>query len=913
MPALVSASESDGPSGRALDFLRQNPIRTLGEEPEVQTAYRQAAAVLAAIGDLSAFNPAEHVSKMSAADRVLEGDLIRASSSLSLNGGWVMRNTVRAETLRAMSDGDIRNALLSNPQERTGRVQGIFEDLLMQREVDVARLDEEGLEGLLQAVVWLKDVRPTEDIASAARQRLGWIRFASHFERMAGDAVFFGRVSEMDQLRSHVGVLPPASLMQRIKNLKNLVSRARPALSLSGPGGIGKSSLVARFALEHLRLDESVRIPVAYLDFDRADRDIGNLEALVREIANQMQMQQPGAMRRFQGEWTSGRRRDAYARERFAELCRALGTDDVPKPFVIIMDSFEEVQYRDEARAYPFWELLDDALVKFPWIRVVVSGRAPTYTLKLGDQPPEQMLLGEFDLEATKSFMRSKGVADSAAAEAIHRLVGGIPLSLMLAAKVLKAEGKKLLESFSGRSRFWRSPADEVIQAQLYDRFLGHIHDPHIQALAHPGLVLRRVDPDVILNVLNEPCKLELTRIDQARHLFNELARETSLVMSDDTDGSLVHRSDLRRVMLKLMLLREPARVKTIHASAHWWYSQHQSLRAEAEALYHALHLGHEPDSDDFRNPDVKSSIQASIADFDVGVQEKLLRLGFIVDQSVFKEASAEVRQTAQVAQLEERIPHGRRAVAEAYKSAHELEKSTGGLASAQLLLSRLAAQLGEPPEQLAWLDKAFESMRLVAHPVLNLEFFSDYAWAIRPNGMLRERTSEFREVLDHLRSLADRNQSAWARAQVALQRLTVASDDDKRRADLAARACSDVARLDSADLWAIFPLLPDCLPLMGQVNGEILSVVSARIAEPESPFTTASFPGGKGIEREALTRLVSLCRSRMRTEKPAVRESESRWQLSEAFISMGKLWPYRVLRVKPVSTFASNVLRESA
>ncbi|SDI59423.1 ATP-binding protein [Variovorax sp. OV700] len=908
MLPIALASEPDGPSRRAMEFLHQNPIRAFGAEPDVQTAYRRAAAVLAAIRDVSALSPSTSVSDISAADRILEDDLVRAAGSLPLDGDWVMRNTVRAETLRAMSDQDIRDALQCNPQERTGRVQSIFEDLLMQREVAVHDLDERGLEGLLQAIVWLKDVRLAEDVAAAARQRLAWIRFASHFERMAGDAVFFGRVSEMDQLRSHVGVLPPARLLQKVKNL---VGRARPALSLSGPGGIGKSALVARFALEHLRLDESVRIPVAYLDFDRADRDIGNLEALVREIADQMQMQQPGALRKFAEDRKSRKGQDGDARAVFAQLCRALATDDVPKPFVIIVDSFEEVQYRDEARAYPFWDLLDNALAKFPWIRVVVSGRAPTYTLKLGGQPPEQMLLGQFDLEATQAFMRSKGVEDSAAAEAIHRLVGGIPLSLMLAAKVLKAEGKRSLESFNGRNRFWRSPADDVIQAQLYDRFLGHIHDPRVRALAHPGLVLRRVDPDVILSVLNGPCKLELTNIDQARSLFNELARETSLVMSDGTDGSLVHRSDLRRVMLKLMVVREPGRVKTIHMAAHLWYSRQQSLRAEAEALYHALHLGHEPYREDFRKPDVRASIQASIADFDVGVQEKLLRFGFIVDQNVFKEASAEVRQTAQVAQLEERIPHGERAAAEAYESARVLEQSTDSPASVQLLLSRLAAQLGRVHDQMTWLEKAFESMRLVVNPVLNLEFFSDYACAIRPGGVLQKPAAEFTEVLEHLHALADRNQSAWAFAQVALHRLSIRSEDDTQNAVLAAQACSDVTRLEAVDLWAIFPLLPECLPFMRQFDEDVLYRLSTRLTDRESPFTTAAFPGGSGVERDTLAWLVSQCK-RTRAVKIADRSYQWDHVLIEAFMSMARVWPYRVLRVQHVSTFASNVLRES-
>ena len=45
-------------------------------------------------------------------------------------------------------------------------------------------------------------------------------------------------------------------------------------------------------------------------------------------------------------------------------------------------------------------------------------------------------------------------------------------------------------------------PPREVLQGVLFRRILGHIHTPEIRQLAHPGLVLRRITPDLIKEVL---------------------------------------------------------------------------------------------------------------------------------------------------------------------------------------------------------------------------------------------------------------------------------------------------------------------------------------------------------------------------------------------------------------------------
>jgi hypothetical protein len=69
--------------------------------------------------------------------------------------------------------------------------------------------------------------------------------------------------------------------------------RQQPALSVFGPGGIGKSALVARFVPEHARLPEDARIPFAYLDFDRPILDISKPLTLCLEMLRQLHLQFP--------------------------------------------------------------------------------------------------------------------------------------------------------------------------------------------------------------------------------------------------------------------------------------------------------------------------------------------------------------------------------------------------------------------------------------------------------------------------------------------------------------------------------------------------------------------------------------------------------------------------------------------
>ena len=104
--------------------------------------------------------------------------------------------------------------------------------------------------------------------------------------------------------------------------------------------------------------------------------------------------------------------------------------------------------------------------------------------------------------------------------------------------------------------------------------------------------MLRRLTPELILEVLAEPCGLEISTPAEARRLFDELGRETALV-SFDVDGALIHRPDLRRTILSLLEADQPEQARQIHAAAVAYYERGPAdAVGRAEEIYHRLKLG---------------------------------------------------------------------------------------------------------------------------------------------------------------------------------------------------------------------------------------------------------------------------------------------------------------------------------
>jgi hypothetical protein len=201
--------------------------------------------------------------------------------------------------------------------------------------------------------------------------------------------------------------------------------------------------------------------------------------------------------------------------------------------------------------------------------------------------------LGELDEESAVVCLGDDGVP-AETARYIYEHVGGSPLALRLAGGLAHKESEAGFREFIS-AEFTERLDDELAQALLYRRFLGQIKSGDVKKLAHPGLTLRKITPDLIKKVLAGPCGIEVDTPERAQELWNEMAQETGLVLQDSSD-TLRHRPELRRQMIHLLRKTKPEQVRAIHEAAIGYYETRYKADptpgARAEQFYHMLCLG---------------------------------------------------------------------------------------------------------------------------------------------------------------------------------------------------------------------------------------------------------------------------------------------------------------------------------
>jgi len=435
---------------------------------------------------------------------------------------------------------------------------------------------------------------------------------------------FRGRKDELERLRQYVGVAAPQSSIEKIKRVVSdtFTSDKKAPMLISGLGGVGKSSLLAKFLLEHAEAQQVHRFPFVYLDFDRPNLSASEPDTLLIEAVRQLKIQYSnvphfaGMAEEFYNRWkqkfstildesqtlkvrikSDERGKEQFTdskniRRNFIELVNVLSKSET-KPFLMVLDTFEEVQYKGKALVEELYHFLMELQQQYRLLRIVFAGRAP-----IADLPTETLVLKELDLEASEGYLMKVGGLSARDAKAVAKKFGGNPLTLKLAAEVVKAEGLKTTENLKTAAKKFllieERLSHQQIQAILYERILGHVHDQRILKLAHPGLVLRFITAELIFQVLAEPCGLKLDSRETANELFEELAKEVSLVSRIDTQ-TLKHRADVRQVMLKLIGQSKPEVVRVIHARAVSYYKQRNSVQDRAEEIYHLLAMGESP------------------------------------------------------------------------------------------------------------------------------------------------------------------------------------------------------------------------------------------------------------------------------------------------------------------------------
>lgn len=595
---------------------------------------------------------------------------------------WVLKQDARRSVLAAATKEDIQAAVERTQSHFADPISVALRNRISGSGTQSRSVGLDALEAARIATLWLGDSRdPAVPNLEQLNREIALRRLLQPFRQIIGiDSAdgspadlarlcFYGRDDQIELLRSYVGVLPAAnvlnSISQFITNVKRAVLGPEPPMVVSGIGGVGKTTLIAKFTLEHAEAAAS-RYPFAYLDFDRATvsarRPVGLLIEMCQQVCAQFgELSGPLLKLQLKAQDLCTEldlSPDKFAQEletfeRLAPLMAEFRTIvdgyvaglessfEFARPFLLVFDTFEIVQYSDKdvARIETFVRKLTSSEDGRGWarLRLIVSGRKALTKFLVGFKT---IVLGP--LNRTGSLQMATALAEGAgrpidaahAQKLVAALVGKLttaptdgvaPLTLKLVGKIFasapikdgNALADQLVDELTNPANGDMTLRGQLIDGILVRRILDHVADWRVRTLADPGLVVRRISPDVIRQVMarGTPGPLaddsektgdtvnfqpwELSQAE-AEDIFEAFRREVSLVEPDLSD--LRHRQDLRTEMLPLIKARRPNRFALLHKLAFDYFSHRTQTdssdhAAWAEALYHGLWLGLPPEA----------------------------------------------------------------------------------------------------------------------------------------------------------------------------------------------------------------------------------------------------------------------------------------------------------------------------
>lgn len=352
-------------------------------------------------------------------------------------------------------------------------------------------------------------------------------------------------------------------------------------LVVTGVGGIGKSALLAQFALAI-----PLTTPVLWLDFDRADIAPDDALSVIGAMAEQVALQYDWTDLPELGSKSISAYIDGFGRA----LARVLPVTTRP---LVVLDGFEVAQH--VVRHDELWQVLDALLVHVPAARVVVSGRAPVGPLTLGGHSAQRLHLDGIGADAARAWLTESGVTDPDIVQRVVQASHGIPLILKLAVRLHRAGGDDELRDELPK---------KLVEGFLYRRILDRVLDPSLRLLASDVLVVRWLTVDMLAALFQD----SLPRGVEPTAAFTRLSRELALVehvsnaqiRNPRTDaaaedvGPLRLRQEVRSATLQLLETEHRERVREIDRRAAEWYASSAASNriAAAELVYHRLRLG---------------------------------------------------------------------------------------------------------------------------------------------------------------------------------------------------------------------------------------------------------------------------------------------------------------------------------
>ena len=543
------------------------------------------------------------------ADRVV--DFLFSSCQRVVDPGgtprWQLKDDERVRVLREVPRPSLLEALSSVPTRPHDPLQAALDVYLNGTLRPVDQLNAAELSATLQLERWVGQ-QPGLPDAAEVQARLDRVSLLEPLRRLLARG-FVGRQDLLDELRSFIA---------------SKDTRQPGIFLIEGVGGGGKSTVLAQLVLHLLAPDDLA----VYLSLDRGWLIDGGSWAAYDEIVRQVGAGDPrrrdDATRlrltaQEQAQQASGSLEIASRASQRREpvgpaLLMKLGELTAGRRLVVAIDTLEELARRESSFAFEMFSFLGDLARTLPQARLVAAGRSvPTATSALPGRLWRLRGLGENDALTLLRKLTAKTPASEELLREIVRLLNGNPLSLHLAADVLNRTGEDPTQLIA--------VTEGNIQGQLYSRLLEHIRDPQVRAIAHPGLVVRRLTPDIIRQVLAEPCGIAPLGEDQAARIFRALGEEATLCEpSPDRDGALVQRQDVRTLMLPAIEQDSPGMTRAIHEAAVGYYEDVQAgpagpanRVARREELYHRLMLGQDRDTLDQRwDPAVASDLEAA-------------------------------------------------------------------------------------------------------------------------------------------------------------------------------------------------------------------------------------------------------------------------------------------------------------
>ena len=635
---------------------------------------------------------------------------------------WTLLLPHRRVALKALATREqMKQALQPNPERQMTVCQRMFERLLEKQPLELDQLSREELAAVLEVLEWVENIldglpQRTAVVAALARTDL-----LSPMERLAGRG-FVGRNEELDQLSNYV-----------------FESESTTPLFVFGTGGVGKSTLLARFMLAHA---VPQNVAISYIDIDRStirpDQPLTVMLDAFTQLYPQLGMPS-GTADSIVKEMTFALSRHEAGREfesvvyddhstLVSVVTHSLRQWLHGRKALLIVDTMEEAQFMGSDVMWPLIGFLLTLSRSLKELRVILSGRTLpveyleqafnnfSWTAQTLDQDPALLLpiplpdrplnLTDLTAELARQLLKLnlaetnvKDLSDSEIDDVVA-LVSRNPMCLKLAARLLEEEGIEKLRS--EQSKVFAKLKAEKIQALLYGRILRHLHDDEVRKVAYPGLIARRIDAEVIREVLAGPCKLELRPDHNEYHIFQALSLEKALMFIDPVDGSLRHRADVRRSMLEdLSDHIDKAIIEEIDSKAVDFYRVKEGAVNRAEEIYHRLRLKEAESILTSRwIPEAAAHLQGALNE--VSSQQRLWlaeRLNVTLDESV-RQAASQEEWEAQAARsadryLKSRLPENALQV---------LEERTARLPRSPLYLLEVESYrfLDKPDEALA-------------------------------------------------------------------------------------------------------------------------------------------------------------------------------------------------------------------